>query len=369
MANPKKPKFPSELRLDLVSQDWVIIATGRAKRPETFKKDKKDKKEVLKKDCPFCLITGQEKPVLIFSQGKKIDFSAKEKIFKNRAPLEISAKNKNAAKVSKKSLTGWTTIVVPNKYPAFLPSEKLNERLEGDLYQTMNAVGFHEVVITKDHKKSIGQFKVGQIKELIDAYQGRYLELMEKPFVNHVSIFHNYGSEAGASIDHPHSQIITTPLIDTDLRNSLLNSEKYFKTHKKCVYCQMTKWERKVKKRIVFENKEFLVLCPFASKSAFQTIISPKRHLSHFERITEKEKKFLAEAFQSALRKLHRGLNDPPYNFYLHTAPCDGKNYDHYHWHWTILPKTSTWAGFELGAGMEISTIEPEKAAEYLRKQ
>jgi len=66
---------------------------------------------------------------------------------------------------------------------------------------------------------------------------------------------------------------------------------------------------------------------------------------------------------------LYKGLGDPPYNFYLHTAPCNKKDCFQYHWHWTILPKTSTPAGFEIGTQMEISTIEPEKAAEYLRKQ
>ena len=131
----------------------------------------------------------------------------------------------------------------------------------------------------------------------------------------------------------------------------------------------MSKWERKVKKRIVFENKDFLVICPFASKFMFQMIVSPKKHSPYFERITEKEKTSLAEAFQRALIKLYRAFDDPAYNFYLHTAPCDGKNYDYYHWHWTIIPKTSTWAGFEIGTMMEISSIEPEKAAEFLRKQ
>ena len=131
----------------------------------------------------------------------------------------------------------------------------------------------------------------------------------------------------------------------------------------------MGKWERKVKKRIVFENKDFIVICPFASKSAFELIISPKKHRSYFEKTSEREKWQLAEAFRVALWKLYKGLNAPPYNFYLHTSPCDGKDYSCYHWHFTILPKTSTWAGFELGARIEISTIEPEKAAQYLRKQ
>ena len=122
-------------------------------------------------------------------------------------------------------------------------------------------------------------------------------------------------------------------------------------------------------RRIIFENKEFIVLCPFASRVSFEIRIFPKKHHAYFERVTDEQKEYLAEAFLAALGKLDKGLADPPHNFFLHTAPCDGKNYDHYHWHWEILPKTATWAGFELGTGIEISTIEPEKAAEYLRKQ
>lgn len=339
-----KVKFPSELRFDLVSKDWVVIATGRARRPETFKKEKRQKEEVPKSQCPFCQIRTQEPPTLVFSRGKKV------------FPINKTSKH-------------WTTVSIPNKFPAFIPHPELHEKIEGNVYLTMNAAGFHEVVITHHHTKQMAQFTVSQVGEVIDVYQGRYLELMKEKFVNYVSIFHNHGREAGASIDHPHSQIITTPLIDTDLKRALENSQKYFKTHRKCVYCHMTQWERKVRKRIVFENEGFLVICPFASKAAFEVIISPKKHLSYFEKITEKEKIQLAEAFQVALSKLYKALNDPAYNFYLHTAPCDEKKYDYYHWHWTILPKTSTWAGFEIGTRIEISTIEPERAAAYLRKQ
>ena len=337
-----KTKFPSELRWDLISQDWVVIATGRARKPETFKKEKHKQDIVPEKDCVFCNVSTQEKPSLIFYKGKKVD-------------LENSTK--------------WTTIVFPNKYPAVMPYPELNYRKEGNLYCSMNAAGFHEVVVTKHHKKHIALFSIEQTKELFDVYQERYKALMKEKFVNYISIFHNHGSEAGASIAHPHSQIITTPLIDSDLRKAIFNSENYFKREKKCVYCAIVEWERKIKKRIVFENKEFLVVCPFASKAAFQVIVTPKKHLSYFEEITEEQKFQLAEAFQIALQKLHKGLNNPAYNFYLHTAPCDGKNYKHYHWHWTILPKTSIWAGFEIGTKIEISTIQPEKAAAYLRKQ
>jgi len=339
-------KFPSELRYDIVSKDWVVIATGRAKRPETFKKERRIAEKVPKKKCPFCQIRGQEAPTLVFYNGKKISLLPGDKVPKK-----------------------WTTIVVPNKYPAFLPSAELDKRTEGGVYQIMNAAGFHEVVITCDHKIQMAQFSTKEVKEVIDVYQSRYLELMKEKFVNHISIFHNHGIEAGASIAHPHSQIVTTPLIDIDLKNALINSKKYFKKHKKCIYCVMGEWERKAKKRVVFENKDFIVICPFASKSAFEVIVSPKKHRAYFEKMTEKEKQQSAEALKVALNKLYKGLNDPAYNFYLHTAPCDGKKYDSYHWHWTILPKTSTWAGFEIGTRMEISTIEPEKAAAYLRKQ
>ena len=130
----------------------------------------------------------------------------------------------------------------------------------------------------------------------------------------------------------------------------------------------MLDFDLKMGQRIVFENRDFLVVCPFASRIAFETRIYPKRHLAYFERIKDDEKDFLAEAFKAAFSKIYKALNNPDYNFFLHTAPCDGRNYDHYHWHFEILPKTSTWAGFELGTGIEISTIEPEKAAEYLKK-
>lgn len=340
----KKLKFPSELRFDLVSKDWVVIAAGRARRAESFKRRKRTKIRMSKKDCPFCNIETQEKPVLIYYRGKKVPFEG-NKIPKN-----------------------WSTIVFPNKYPALLPYSKLEKKKEGKFYQTMNAIGFCELVTTRDHQKHFPHFKTSQIKEIFDAYQQRYLDLMRKPFVNYVSIFHNHGVEAGASQPHPHSQIITTPLIDIDLKKALSNSGKYFKKSKRCVYCEMNAWEKKVKKRIVFENKYFLAICPFASKAAFQVIVSPKKHSAHFERISEKDKRYLSEAFGAVFKALYKGLSDPAYNFYLHTAPCDGKKYSHYHYHWTILPKTATPAGFEIGTRMEISTIEPEKAAEYLRK-
>jgi len=328
-------KLASELRFNPVCKDWVVIATGRARRPETFAVEKKIATSTSAGECPFCDIKTQEVPVLINRDEKG----------------------------------EWTLVVVPNKFPAFTPEGSLHKKTES-LYVSINGIGFHEVVITRNHDLQINmpEFPAEKIEEVIDAYQKRYLALMSEELVNYVSIFHNHGKEAGASITHPHSQIIAIPVTDPDIRRSLDGSQHFFETQGKCIHCAMIKWDRQDKKRIIFENEKFVVLCPFASKVAFEVRIYPKEHNPYFERIDDDGKKQLAEALKVALNKIHKGLNDPPFNFFIHTSPCDGNDYSHYHWHLVILPKTSVWAGFELGTGIEISTIEPERAAEYLRE-
>ncbi len=341
-----KKDFPSELRFDVASKDWVVIATGRAKRPDAFKKETKKTERTPPEKCPFCKINTQKPATLVFAQGEEIKLKQNEKIPDN-----------------------WTTVSIPNKYPAFRPTGKIREVNQGPMYKKVNAVGFHEVVVTRDHDDPMGVLPIERVEELIEVYHKRYTSMMGKSFVKYIAIFQNHGSEAGASMYHPHSQIITTPLIDTDLKTALDNSRKYHQGDRGCVYCEMMRWEMKTKERIVFENEEFLVLCPFASKVAFEVIVTPKEHASCFASATEKQRRLLAEAFKQALGRLYTGLENPAYNFYLHSAPQDEKDHPYYHWHWTILPKTSTQAGFELGAGMEISVIEPEKAAAYLREQ
>lgn len=334
--------FPSELRYDIISKDWVIVAAGRGKRLDAFKQ-KRQISSITREQCVFCNIESQLKPKLVVAGGLLVESG------------ELPA--------------DWSVAVVPNKFPAFSPAKSLKKENEGPFYQRMRAAGFCEVVVTRDHDKPLALMEVSGIKEVIDAYQRRYTRLAEEKFVNYISIFQNHGIEAGASQPHPHSQIITSPLVDADMERAMKNAKKYYKRNGKCISCAMNEWDAKVRSRIVFENDWFLAICPYASKTKFEVIISPKLHLSCFECITEKQKMALAEAFKVVLGKLYRGLNDPAYNFYLHTAPCGGKDCNYYHWHWTIHPKTGSLAGFELGTKMEITTIEPEAAAAYLRDQ
>ncbi|MDP1629355.1 MAG: DUF4921 family protein, partial [bacterium] len=337
----QKSKPVSELRRDLVSGAWIVIATGRAKKPSEFVKAGKKIKSSPIKTCPF------ENP-------QKTSHSA---------PLLTLFKTKKEK--------DWWVQVVPNKFPAFGPAGTCEEVRETGPYSVMDGVGFHEVVITRDHHRHWALFSQKEAELVVRAYQERYLGLMKDKCVRYIAIFHNHGIAAGASIYHPHSQIVAIPVIDPDVSRSLLGSANYHHENQKCVHCVMVNFERDEKIRLIYENQFFVAFCPFASRAAFEVRIFPKIHEPCFEQIDEDQRIYFAEALRVSLRKIYKGLKNPAYNFFIHTAPVTSrpaKDYYHYHWHLEILPKTSTWAGFELGAGIEISTIEPEKAAEYLRK-
>jgi UDPglucose--hexose-1-phosphate uridylyltransferase len=327
----------TELRQDLVTGDWVVIATGRAKRPEEFAAQKRAAvEEDPNKPCLFCdpVASGQEKDVLIYN-----------------------------------TLDGdWSLRVFPNKYPAFSRS-RVPKHFEEGPYFGMDGSGYSEIIVTRDHNRQIALLGVVEVAEIIDAYQERYIDLMSKKSVNYIEIFHNHGKEAGASLVHPHSQIWAIPVISPYIKGELDGAELYWKTNKDCVYCAMIEWEAEHEKRVIFENNDFIAFCPYSSRAAFEVWVMPKKHRPYFERILDKEKTELAEALQFSINKIYKALGDPAYNFYIHTAPCDGKDYPHFHWHIEILPRTAVWAGFELSTGIEISTIQPEVAAEFLRNQ
>jgi UDPglucose--hexose-1-phosphate uridylyltransferase len=322
-------KKESELRYDLLNDDWVIISPARANRL---------KKKVVSSICPFCEIESQEKAVLVYSKGIKINDFKK-----------------------------WTTAVIPNKYPVLITSQEHKEEKESNIYSRIKSAGFHELVITKDHNKSLALLPIERVKEVLTCYQQRIIEYKKHDFVKNVVVFHNHGKEAGASQAHPHSQILTVPLIDKEFKITLGRHKKHFEENNECLRCRVTNEEKKLKKRIVFENKDFIVYIPFAPKFSFQTIITPKKHSSRFEEITEKEKESLAEAFKEILSRFYKKLKNPAYNFYLHTAPMD-KEYPYFHWYFSVLPRRYSLAGFEIGAEMEILTTSPEEQAEFLRK-
>lgn len=336
MEEVKNKNKTSELRQDLVTGDWVVVSKIRSRRPDEFAKKEEEIAQENPSECLFCNPeeSGQEKDVLIYNTSDN----------------------------------DWSLRVFPNKFPAFSrPSGGQIRHKEDGPYFWMDSIGYHEVIVTKDHYKHIGKMDPLAIAEVLDAYQSRYIDLMNKKSVNYIDIFHNHGKSAGASISHPHSQLIAIPVISPYIKGELDGAEEYHRQNKSCVYCAMIEWEKEKKERIVLEDEDFLLFCPFASRANFEMWLIPKKHKPYFERISEKEKISAGAILNEAIKRLSEKLNNPDFNFYIHTSPCDGKDYPHYHWHIEILPKFNIWAGFEISTGVEIITISPEDAAKYLR--
>jgi len=318
----------SELRYDPLSNDWVVIAYSRRKRPEFFISS--ETKEI-KKRCPFCDLNNLRRNSLYESEN---------------------------------------VIIVPNLYPAFSFNQKFKKEKTGPFFRC-SGVGSHEVIILKNHKKQLFEYKKEELKELFLAFISRIKTLNEKKQTRYVSIFLNHREEAGASIPHPHAQLISIPELDEGYLKIFNGGKRYFAKYKKCFFCQMLKWEKKEKKRIVYENKNFIAICPFISRTNFDVRIYPKKHCSHFEQ--EKNLLSLGEILKAVLYKLNQALRNPSYNLILTNSPflrqgrLEGKN-NFFHWHFLILPKTILRAGFEFSTHMEILTVFPREAAEYLRK-
>lgn len=337
----------SELRQDLVSGDWVVIATSRAKRPHDFIIRKRDAFSQPKDTCPFETLHGNARAV----------YSLRDS----------SASQNGGAPHSSGMPDDWWVQVVPNKYPALTAGACPTVERHGP-YQTVAGIGVHEVVITRDHERALDAMAVPEAELALRAYQDRLIAITQDPCIRYVSIFYNHGPQAGATIAHPHSQIIATPVIPPDISRSIAGSGAYFQIHHECVHCVALAYERQARERVVYENEHAAVLAPFASKTAFELRVLPLRHEAYFEAADAAVRHGVAEALIAALAKLSKGLDRPDYNFFLHTAPVAEENrFAHYHWHIEIIPKTAVWAGFEIGTGIEISVITPESAAAFLR--
>jgi UDPglucose--hexose-1-phosphate uridylyltransferase len=337
--NNKKEKSISEFRRDLVNGEWILVSTARQARPFFFKKIKKEKK-YSKKNCPFenPQKSGNPDPLLWYP------------------------------KLKTKELKDWFVQIIPNKYP-LLERKDVCARfdLEG-IHQKVDAFGFHEVLITRDHDRPLSKLSIEEIGLVLRAYRERYKILEKDECIEYILIFHNQGEMAGASIPHPHSQIVALPITPPDVNKSIEGGKIYFKKFKKCAHCSILEREIKEKERVIYKNKYFITISPYASKVPYESRIFPLKHGSDFEKITDEEISYLAKSLKDILLRLNKVLGDPDYNFFIHTSSVKIKNSLDYHWHIEILPRTYKWAGLELGTGVETVAVSPEATAEQLRK-
>ena len=263
---------------------------------------------------------------------------------------------------------GWKVRVVPNKYPALTSEGDLEPRLVG-IYKEFDGVGFHEVIIhSPDHWRSLGALDREQVALYLAACRERYLDRGRDPRVKYILLIENHGRSAGASIEHPHSQLFALPLVPPVLLDELAGMRRWREEQGGCPVCAMVVEEDRVGERVVGESDYFYAFTPFASQVPFETWVVPRQHGAHFPELLDEELEDLAGLLSDTMGRLNRGLNDPPYNLMLHSAPSDGGLYQEFHWHIEVWPKLSLPAGFEWGTGIMVNTALPEESAAFLRQ-
>ena len=329
-----------ELRKDPVVGRWVIISTERSRRPTNFSPARPQRASGF---CPFC--PGSE----------------------DKTPPEVYAVRSNGAGPNG---DGWQVRVVPNKFPALQIEGSLDRRGEG-LYDKMNGVGAHEVVIEGPaHDQDLADLPVEHIEQVLLAYRERMLDLHRDRRIRYVLIFKNHGDQAGATLEHTHTQLIATPIIPKSIQEELEGARRYFDLKERCVFCDIVQQETAegAGRRLVSMNDRFLAMAPFAPRFPFETWILPRRHDASYQ-VLEAQDEFhdLALMIKDTLGRLNLALDRPPFNFVLHTAPVSDHDLEYYHWHIEILPKLTRVAGFEIGSGFYINPTPPEDAAHYLK--
>ncbi len=327
-----------ELRKDPVTGTWVIFSPERQRRPQFFKASGEDK--LTPESCPFC-------------EGNE-----------GMTPPEVySIRNNNNA-----NSPGWSLRVVPNKFPALRVEGQLDKRPDG-FYDKMTGIGAHEVVIeTTSHTKGMDELEPEAVAAVFATFKKRISDLKQDIRFKYINVFKNHGSNAGATISHPHSQIIALPVIPGRIAERLAAARRHHETKDRCFFCDIIYHEKRQKKRVLMENSEFIVMSPYAPRLPFELVIYPKRHIATFEKTSDELFLPLAAIYKETLSRINRILERPAYNLSLHNVPFGEDHDDYFHWHLELTPIISGTGGFELGTHSYINPIMPEEAVKILNQ-
>ena len=325
-----------ELRQNPITKQWVIIATERARRPHEFIQKKPDAAPVpsYSEKCPFCPGNEHLAPPESFRLGRH---------------------------------DHWQVRVIPNKFAALSSEGEVSRATQG-LKRTVSGVGVHEVVIeTPDHSATTALLADEDVAKILECYKDRYFTLTNDPRVQNVTIFKNHGAAAGTSLEHPHSQIIATPIIPPDVRNRVEEALRFYDESGECIFCKVLMEELADGARLVHQTDHFVAFLPFASLTPFSLWIYPRRHMASYGEIHNEELGDLARMLRIILAKLYHGLANPDFNYVIRTAPSEYRYCRYYHWYISVIPRLTKTAGFELGSGIYINPTLPEANAEFLR--
>lgn len=306
----------NQFRRDPITGELVVISERRSLRPREFASRTVADTGV---SCPFCQGNEHLTPPTIEKIG---------------AP--------------------WRVRCVENGYPA-LGSAPL--KWGGKLFQSSPALGRHEVIIeTPYHGENIPSLTRKELTDVFEMYRRRFEKLYST--FPYVLVFHNYGKDAGASLTHLHSQVAALPFLPEEF----LKKTKGFAVHKRktrrCVMCDILKAE---KERVIFENKEYKIITPWAAKWKYQVWIVPKKHHST---LRKQPLSYFADALLRVSRAYAKLLGNFSHNYLIHTTKTEGI----FHSYLDFFPKLATPAGFEYGSGIFINTVSPEEAARQLRE-
>jgi UDPglucose--hexose-1-phosphate uridylyltransferase len=328
----------SELRRDMISGRWVIVDTDHPNKPEDFEYEQYIPKGGT---CPFCY--GSE----------------------HMTPPEIEAFRDRS---TSPNTSGWQVRVVPNKFPALQIEGDLERRGIG-IYDMSKGVGAHEVLIESPyHHKDIPDLLNGEVESVLTMCCRRSQDLIKDRRFKYLMLFRNYGHAAGASLEHPHTQIVALPMVPKSVMEEIHGAERYFEYRERCVFCDIIRQEIQEKERIITENKYFLSFCPFASRFPFEIWIIPKRHSGYFSQMLPEEIQALAVILKDTVARIKKIFVNLSYNYIIHSSPVNGDGeIEYYHWHIEFMPKLTRVAGFEWGTGFYIDPTPPELSADYLK--
>lgn len=329
----------SELRRDPIGGRWVIVNTEHPLMPERYEYEKQSWKGGV---CPFCY--GNEA----------------------MTPPEIDSFRDVH---SHPNTPGWQVRVVPNKFPALKVEGEL-ERHGVGMYDMSNGIGAHEVLIESPyHQKDICDLLNNEVENFLAMYCRRALDLVKDKRFKYVMVFKNFGAAAGASLEHPHTQMIALPMVPKNAMEEIKGAQNYFEYRERCIFCDMIRQESQEQERVIFENKHFIAFCPFVSRFPFEIWIVPKKHAYFFCHMPPEEIPSLAAILKDTIAGIKKIFPNLSYNFIVHSAPINADaGTEGYHWHIEFMPKLTRIAGFEWGSGFYLVPTPPEVAAKLLRE-
>lgn len=356
-ADSAQTQIIREIRINpVVPTESVLVATARSMRPKKEEPPAPHDTRAHVEICPFC--RGNE----------------------GMTPPPIAQIPQDGQ---------WQLRIVENKYP-ILGDDKGNPDFAFGLQQAIEGYGRHEVVIDhSSHGIRIHEMDEAHLALLFSAYRERMEQLYHSDDrLQYVLIFKNFGSAAGASIAHTHSQIIAMPVVPDNVQAEVRNSLAFYQTSRRCIFCSLidealtfeaTIYDREsgeirrkinVGQFVIERSKRFIAIKPFASRFEWEVHILPLQHSADFMDMNSEDCADLARLFRRTMARLNTVLAGVQYNFFIHSLPHTSEyaeSISSFHWHIEICPRTSIPTGFELGSGLFVNTICPEDAAEKLR--